>query len=346
MENTNIAHNETDLANLYAEFLQSFPANLQADQFYLTYHARPESPTQFASIESQLQAFDEVIPNSAALHLLKGHIALRRNQIDAAIAAYEKAVAGEQGLLTDHGAESIFALAVAHFLKGNFHASVDLFAEYRQRKPDSENIHQFFTYLGRDKQAPAAPPQPQMQASPPPQMTPPPQFAAPTQSQPAQPAPQTPSAAAQPTITIPKVAKSRQVAVPRLPTSAPKTNAAPASDQSDKPCPDESTADSPCQKKKQKPAPKSAQADYVKGQEEGCFIATVAFGSDEAEPVRQLRAFRDVHLKRSQPGRAFIWTYYRFSPVLSRRLAHRPRLLAAIRWLLSITIKFLPKKQL
>ena len=42
-----------------------------------------------------------------------------------------------------------------------------------------------------------------------------------------------------------------------------------------------------------------------------CFIATAAFGSDQAESVVRLREFRDLFLRRSWPGRRFIAAYER-----------------------------------
>ena len=47
---------------------------------------------------------------------------------------------------------------------------------------------------------------------------------------------------------------------------------------------------------------------------EGCFIATAAFGYYSAPQVQWLREFRDLHLKRFMLGRVFIETYYSLSP--------------------------------
>jgi hypothetical protein len=52
--------------------------------------------------------------------------------------------------------------------------------------------------------------------------------------------------------------------------------------------------------------------------DEGCFIATAAFGADWMAEVRVLRQFRDRFLLTNLPGRAFVGWYYRSGP----RAAH------------------------
>lgn len=54
--------------------------------------------------------------------------------------------------------------------------------------------------------------------------------------------------------------------------------------------------------------------------DDGCFIATAAFGADWMAEVLVLRNFRDRYLARHAPGRAFINWYYRNGPVAARYL--------------------------
>lgn len=52
-----------------------------------------------------------------------------------------------------------------------------------------------------------------------------------------------------------------------------------------------------------------------------CFIATAAYGSETAAELYTLRSFRDKVLMQSEMGRAFVDTYYRFSPPLADFIA-------------------------
>ena len=62
-----------------------------------------------------------------------------------------------------------------------------------------------------------------------------------------------------------------------------------------------------------------------------CFIATAAYGSEDAPEVEQLRRFRDNHLLTNPFGTAFVRFYYRVSPPIARLIARKPRLRSAIR---------------
>jgi len=58
--------------------------------------------------------------------------------------------------------------------------------------------------------------------------------------------------------------------------------------------------------------------------DEGCFIATAAYGYYSAPQVRALRAFRDRFLLTNAPGRAFVRWYYRESPPTAHYIRTHP----------------------
>lgn len=62
----------------------------------------------------------------------------------------------------------------------------------------------------------------------------------------------------------------------------------------------------------------SKQNEIMKALEEGCFIATAAFGSYDHPAVKIFREFRDVYLASNSLGKILINLYYRFGPFLSR----------------------------
>ncbi len=58
--------------------------------------------------------------------------------------------------------------------------------------------------------------------------------------------------------------------------------------------------------------------------DEGCFVATAAFGSYSVSQVRLLRDLRDRHLLHSGPGQAFVRWYYQRGPIGARWLNRHP----------------------
>jgi DNA-directed RNA polymerase subunit RPC12/RpoP len=77
----------------------------------------------------------------------------------------------------------------------------------------------------------------------------------------------------------------------------------------------------------------------------GCYIATAVYGDYNAPQVLVLRRFRDKTLARSAPGRAFIRTYYRFSPPIADKLKNMRRLNAFVRRILDKFVSHLSKKE-
>jgi len=69
---------------------------------------------------------------------------------------------------------------------------------------------------------------------------------------------------------------------------------------------------------------KAEGATELSGEKGGCFIATAAYGSYDADSVRVLRRFRDQRMAENAVGRWMIQTYYRLSPPLARRIADSP----------------------
>jgi hypothetical protein len=63
----------------------------------------------------------------------------------------------------------------------------------------------------------------------------------------------------------------------------------------------------------------------------GCFIATAAYGGQDALPVRVLREFRDRRLLTTSAGRSFVAWYYRTSPALAAWLNGHPALKPLVR---------------
>ena len=74
---------------------------------------------------------------------------------------------------------------------------------------------------------------------------------------------------------------------------------------------------------------------------DGCYIATMAYGSYEHTQVLELRKFRDEILKKTIAGRLFIKMYYSISPKLVEILKNRITINKIIRKGLNLFIKIL-----
>jgi hypothetical protein len=72
----------------------------------------------------------------------------------------------------------------------------------------------------------------------------------------------------------------------------------------------------------------------------GCFIATAAFGSKFEKHVQLLRRFRDLYLMPFSIGRAFVNTYYRYSPPVAEFIVDHDILRSIVRWSLMPLIGF------
>lgn len=68
--------------------------------------------------------------------------------------------------------------------------------------------------------------------------------------------------------------------------------------------------------------------------DEGCFVATAAFGADWVAEVQVLRDFRDRYLLRSGAGRAFVDWYYREGPLAAAFIERHSQFKPLVRTLL------------
>ena len=64
----------------------------------------------------------------------------------------------------------------------------------------------------------------------------------------------------------------------------------------------------------------------------GCFIATAAFGSKYENHVQLLRRFRDLYLLPNRIGRAFVKTYYKYSPPMADFISKHDTLRTMVRF--------------
>ena len=64
---------------------------------------------------------------------------------------------------------------------------------------------------------------------------------------------------------------------------------------------------------------------------EGCFIATAAYGTEQARQIDILREFRDKVLLSGRPGTNFVNFYYRSSPPFAAFISHHNSIRAFVR---------------
>jgi hypothetical protein len=83
-----------------------------------------------------------------------------------------------------------------------------------------------------------------------------------------------------------------------------------------------------------------AVAAYPQLPNEGCFIATAAFGYYSADQVQVLQNFRDRFLLGNAPGRAFVRVYYTYGPKLAQQMNEHPASKPVVRALLYPLILF------
>jgi hypothetical protein len=77
--------------------------------------------------------------------------------------------------------------------------------------------------------------------------------------------------------------------------------------------------------------PESASNKKFKIGPFSCFIATAAYGSETAQELDTLRAFRDKVLMQSAPGRLLVDTYYYLSPPLAEFIASHDEIRTFVR---------------
>ncbi len=331
------------MPSLFDRFWLCFPGGKPVDANSVIYHTQSADAANLAALSKEITEAALVAPNVAAIHLLQGHIAMQQDNTDQAIRYYQNAVGLEQDDLTGYGVESAFALGAAHFKKGNYAEAVDYFADARRRDPGNTNIHQFFTQVmeaGKttptvvpaQTQQPLSTQQEQLLSSIMSQNQP--------QVQPQQPSansvfkptvmasrPQTQTPCSASNLTIPKV--------PNQPVQPPPQPPAPRSNLVLHPVTPIMPQPKPSPKPKSKPQP------AAKTQDEGCFIATAAYGSPDVDVVLRLREFRDERLLTSGLGTVFVRIYYRFSPPVARFIRDKESTKAAIRKLLKTFTSFL-----
>ena len=65
--------------------------------------------------------------------------------------------------------------------------------------------------------------------------------------------------------------------------------------------------------------------------DDGCFIATAAYGTEMHPNLQYLRQYRDLVLRKTKPGAAFVQWYYSWSPAWAKWLNTQPVLRTVVR---------------
>ena len=86
------------------------------------------------------------------------------------------------------------------------------------------------------------------------------------------------------------------------------------------------------------------EPEYKNPQEQGCYIATVVYGSYQCPEVWTLRRFRDDILNPSRCGKMLVRMYYYISPFLINKLGRSKYIISVSRKILDLLVKNLTSK--
>lgn len=87
-----------------------------------------------------------------------------------------------------------------------------------------------------------------------------------------------------------------------------------------------------------------AFGSYHHSNNQGCYVATCVYGSYDCPQVWTLRRFRDIVLKKSVAGKAFVKFYYAVSPTVVKRIGDKAIFRKPVRSVLDHLVKKLNGK--